>query len=318
MTAATVLGLGHAVVDHVAWLPALPAADSKSNILRSQIQVGGPVPTALVLLSRWGVRTKFVGVVGDDPDGLRIIADLQREGVDPALIHRRRSMQTGFAHVWVEEGTGRRTVASYRPERPVRPEEFLAGWLHRTQVLHLDGWPGETAIQAATVARDAGVTVTLDAGSVRPGMGQLLPLVDVLTGPERFALDFCGTQDLPKAAAQLLNLGPRAVFLTRGEEGASAWSADLESGASPRVWHQPALQVSAVDTNGAGDTFAGAIVFGVLSGWSVSRMLQVATIAAGLKCAGAGNRSALPDLSQVLAHSDKHDGIRDDDVAALQ
>jgi sugar/nucleoside kinase (ribokinase family) len=298
---AAVLGAGHVVVDHVVWLPAYPAVDSKSNILRSRIQVGGPVPTALVLLARWGQPARFLGVIGDDADGLRIVADLQREGVDPTPMIRRQGMQTGFAHVWVEQGTGRRTVASYRPEHPVRPDELPKTLWDGIRLLHLDGWPGETAVHAAASARALGIPVSLDAGSVRPEMDRLLPLVDVLTAPERFARDFCRTDDVPAAARALLAIGPHTVYLTRDAAGARAWMRALPPATEPGAWTQPALDIAPVDTNGAGDTFAGAVLYGTLHGWPVPKTLQTACVAAGLKCARSGNRDALPALSDVLA-----------------
>lgn len=297
---AAVLGLGHVVVDHVVWLPESPAVDSKCNILRSRIQVGGPVPTALVLLARWGLPARFLGVIGDDPDGQRILTDLQREGVDPAPVVRRQGILTGFAHVWVEEGTGRRTVASYRPDRPVQPDELPKSLWDDVRLLHLDGWPGETAVEAAACARARGIPVSLDAGSVRPGMDRLLPLVSVLTAPERFAREFCQTDDVDAAARDLLAIGPHTVYLTRDAEGARAGRAEPPS-TEPAMWTQPALEISPVDTNGAGDTFAGAVLFGSLNGWTVAKTLQAACIAAGLKCTCAGNREALPALQEVLA-----------------
>lgn len=299
--AAAVLGLGHVVVDHLVWLAAYPAVDSKTNILSSRTQVGGPVPTALVLLARWGLPARFLGVIGDDSDGLRILADLQREGVNPAAVVRRRGMQTGFAHVWVEQGTGRRTIASYRPDRPVRPEELSESLFDGIRLLHLDGWPGDTAIQAATLARSRAVPVALDAGSLRPEMDRLLPLVDVLTAPERFARDFCRTSDVDAAARAMLAIGPHTVYLTRDAEGARAWFRADNGPGEPVTWSQPALDITPVDTNGAGDTFAGAVLFGTLSGWPVPKTLQSACIAAGLKCLRPGNRAALPSLSDVLS-----------------
>ena len=51
-----ILGLGTIVIDHVAEVRSLPEADSKTDILSSHYQVGGPVVTALALLSKWGYR----------------------------------------------------------------------------------------------------------------------------------------------------------------------------------------------------------------------------------------------------------------------
>ena len=59
------------------------------------------------------------------------------------------------------------------------------------------------------------------------------------------------------------------------------------------------MPVEAIDTNGAGDVFAGAMIFATLKNWPVDRRMRFAAAAAALKSKSMGNRGALPSLEQI-------------------
>jgi ribokinase len=284
--------LGTVVVDHVSVLERFPDCDTKNEVLESHMQVGGPVPTALVLLSRFGCRTRFVGCWSDDEFGQFIEADLLREGVDVSGSLRGGDCTTGFAQVWLDQATGRRTIACTRPQG--MDDATLDASSADCDVLHLDGWPAGAARRAAEAVKAAGGRVSLDTGSAKPEMARLIELVDILNCPRGFLRDFVGTDDLAEGARRLADLGPQRVSVTDGARGAVLWQAG-------QLYRQSAMPVRAVDTCGAGDVFCGAALYGHLSGWEPQRILQFAVRTAGLKCTGFGNRAALPLLEDVLA-----------------
>ncbi|TWJ32796.1 PfkB family carbohydrate kinase [Geobacter argillaceus] len=72
----TVTGVGQCCWDYLATVESYPSADSKTEVYEWTEQGGGPVATALVALARLGGRTRFAGVVGDDPLGMQIRASL--------------------------------------------------------------------------------------------------------------------------------------------------------------------------------------------------------------------------------------------------
>lgn len=289
-----VVGLGAVVVDHLVVLPGWPEADSKTTVRSDRFQVGGPVPTALTLLQRWGWRGSFIGGWADDPFGHMIEADFQREGLDYRMAAGRRTDRTGFAHVWVDQATGSRTIACHRPAAGAAATALDEAALARTKLLHLDGWAGETAIEAARIVRRHGGTVVLDTGSPKAHTAELLRHVDIVNCPRRFLGDFLETDDPRRGAAALLAMGPRMVTITTGAAGAALATAD-------RLVHRDAFAVAAVDTTGAGDVFCGALLHGLLCCWSASRMLEFAMAAAAAKCRGLGNREALPTVAEVEA-----------------
>lgn len=288
-----VLGLGTIVVDHLLTLPGELEPDIKHEVDGHRMQVGGPVPTALVLLQRWGLQTSFIGGWCNDAHGSLIEKDLAREGVHADFSVRRDHGQTGFAHVWLDSINTTRTIAYHRSSDHWNDMNLERIPWPSVRILHLDGWPNEHSLEAAKEAKSNGCLVSLDTGSVKPSLSELIPLVDVMNCSLRFVKEYLKTDDAEAGAKRLAKLGPKCVTVTDGANG--AWMATNE-----RVIFQPAYPVDAVDTTGAGDTFAGAVIYGVLHDWQPGKILKTACSAAALKCRHMGNRDALPLLQEAL------------------
>jgi len=287
-----VFGLGTIVVDHQVLLESLPTADTKGEVLADRHQVGGPVPTALCLLGRLGVETSLCGKWGDDSFGQMLERDLAREGIQFDAEKCRNGARTGFAHVWVEQGSGRRTIAAYRGSHATEAQEVPVDALSGFKALHLDGWSTPAAVAAAKAMKRQGGHVFLDLGSPKPQLEQLLAQVEFLNCPERLIQRVFGLDDLEEGARRLLAMGPREVTITSGGAGARLYNSES------KIRH-PGFSVDAVDTTGAGDVFAGAMLFGALNRWSSEQKLVFACAAAALKCRRMGNREALPTLVDI-------------------
>jgi sugar/nucleoside kinase (ribokinase family) len=288
-----IFGLGTVVVDHQVMMERLPVADTKDEVMDDRHQVGGPVPTALSLLRRFGHEVTFQGRWANDPFGAMIEADLRAEGITFDTPSRKADSRTGFAHVWVERATGRRSIAAFRGSHQIEPREVTADLLAGHQALHLDGWSTDAAIKAARLVRADGGVVFLDLGSPKPHLPRLLAAVDAVNCPLGLFHRLYETDDPEHGARELLKHGPRQVTVTEGTGG--AW---LFRPGHPGI-HQPVFPVEAVDTNGAGDTFAGAMIHATLLGWPDRQRLRFAAAAAACKCAKIGNRDALPSLAEI-------------------
>jgi len=286
-------GLGTIVVDHHVTVAEHPEPDTKCEILSDRHQVGGPVPTALALLRKFGAQASFQGSWAADPFGKMIESDLDEHGIGyhPPATHP--GSRSGFAHVWVEEPTGRRTIAAYRGSHPVGENHLHHPPLDTCHALHLDGWSTDTAIAAARRVRKRGGRVFIDLGSPRPRLDELLATIDVLNCPDRLIHQLFGHHDHEKGARELLALGPSQVTVTRGADGALLAS-------NGDITHSPAFPIEATDTTGAGDVFTGALVFATLQDWPAAKKLRFACAASALKCRKIGNRAALPSLDEVM------------------
>ena len=280
------------MIDHVVVLPEFPNRDTKSAVQAQWRQIGGPVPVALTTASFYGAKTSFSGRWGNDQAGKEIQQGLADREIDLRASQSSDHWSTGFAHVWTEESAGTRTIAYSRGEFPDPAAEDIQQ--HRElfdacQILHLDGWAPESALSAAKRMKENGGLVVLDAGSKKPGMEELLPLVDVLVASDLFCGSWFGEPNV--SLDRLRTLGCDAVVRTKGADGASYSDGELE-------FNAPAVAVTPVDTNGAGDIFSGAMLVGLSRGWDAKKTVSFANAVAGYACEHRGN-STLPNEKEV-------------------
>ena len=292
------MGLGYCAYDILALLPDLPNFDAVAGLHLTDLvhDGGGPVGTALATLARLGARTGYLGVLGDDREG-HFLQDLfVREGVDVTRLRVRADVGTNVCLLLVEEATARR--ASLCHQR-VRTTDLTLGdvdraYIQSARVLHLDGQFMPAAVQAARWAREAGLNVCFDGNHPRPGLDELLPLVDWLIVAESFPAAYTGLNRLDDAARVLLALGAEVLVATQGERGCQVWTGEDH-------FQTPGFAVQAVDTTGAGDAFHGGFIYGMLQGWNPRQVAIFANAVAALNCQTLGGRRGLPSLPQVEA-----------------
>ncbi len=285
-----VFGLGQCCLDYIVKVSAFPTPDSKCEFSDMVVQGGGPVATALVALSRWGIECSFAGVLGDDPFGPVIKASLDDEGVDTSGVLIRKGFDSQFAFAVAEPGLGRRTIFWRRPTGPpLSPEELDLRLIRRARVLHTDGIFPQASLAACKIAKEAGVQVVVDAGSLREGMIDLARVSDYFLASADFAKAFMGADQPIEACFKLAKLGPSVVGVTLGPEGYVA----LDRG---RIIKRPAYPVAAVDTTGCGDIFHAGFIYGLLEGWNVDKSLDFAAWAAARVSLKLGGRAGIPLL----------------------
>jgi ribokinase len=286
-----VYGLGQCALDHLALVPSYPEPDTKCEFKDMTVQGGGPVATALVALSRWGISCAIAGVIGDDSFGAEIRRSLDEERADTTGLLVRRGCGSQFAFIAVEAGTGKRTIFWRRPTgAALAPNELNHDLIRSAQVLHTDGLFIEASLAAARSARATGVQVVVDAGTLREGMLELAKQSDCFLASATFARALVGDDRPLEACRRLAELGPRVVGVTLGENGYVA----LDQG---RVIERPAYRVQAVDTTGCGDVFHGGFIYGLIQGWDAARCLDFSAWAAARVSLRLGGRDGIPPLA---------------------
>lgn len=291
---AQVIGLGQCSLDILGKLGQYPELDQKAELSSLLVQGGGPVATAMVTLARLGVPVTFAGAVGGDDFGARVREGLLEEGIDCTHLVTVPEGSTQVAFIAVDQD-GHRNIFWHRGSAmPTLPDSF-ADLLHGPiKVLHLDGLHHDPAFAAADFARSANVLTVLDAGTFRPGVERLLPLIDHLVVSEKFASQAIGRDDPQAALAELARYGAHAVTITLGNEG----SMTLDVGG--KMFHQEAFKISAEDTTGCGDVFHGGYIYGLLQNWDLRQTVRFASACAALKTRALGGRTAIPKLAEVL------------------
>ena len=294
-----VVGLGQCALDIMGAAGEYPPLDAKCELSELVVQGGGPAATAMVALSRLGIHTAFIGAAGDDEFGLRIKTELMDEGVDVRrlIIVPGGLSQTAF--IFIHEPTGARTIFWNRGkdgERELVDEDLEL--IESAELLHLDGLKVNASLKAAQTAHKAGVPVVMDAGALRPGYLEVASLVDYLIVSEKFMADFHPGPDHEAGLVRLKDLGPGHVVVTLGDRGSLGFD-------GAEYHRQPAFEVKAVDTTGAGDVYHGGYIYGILSGWDMPACMRFASALAALKCRAVGGRTAIPGLDEVLGFLDE-------------
>jgi ribokinase len=296
-----VVGLGQCALDHLFVVDPFPVPDTKNEVIEWTKDGGGPVATALVSLSRIGVKCCFYGIIGDDESGRKIEETLRSENVCIDGLVKRKDSSSQVAFIAVEKVSGKRTIFWKRPSaEPLKPHELPDDFLDKSDFLLIDGLMFEASLYAAEKAREKEIPVMLDAGSMREGMTKLASICEYVVSSEEFARELVRTVskddhfEPEKAIRHILSLGAKTATTTLGDGGSVTASGS-------EIFHTPAFKIKAVDTTGAGDVFHGGYIYGLLQKWDIKKVLMFASAFAALKCRRLGGRAGIPGLKEVEA-----------------
>lgn len=288
------VALGFCSNDHLCLLPEIPL-DAKVQMLEHQIQGGGPAATAAVAAVRLGMSAAFIGTIGDDSDGQTILREFEAEGVCTEALRVRRGCASPIAYCWIDQPSGKRSVAWTRGNLPeLSPDEVDLSLLEQARILHLDGHQPKAALAAAKEARKRGILVNLDAGTLRDGVPELLEHVDILIASEAFARQYSSEFDLEKALPKLAATGARVIGCTMGEAGSMLYD-------QGKLIRCPAFMVEVVDTTGCGDVFHAAFGMRYLESGDPAESQRFAAAVSALKCRKLGGRAGIPKRIEVEA-----------------
>lgn len=250
--------------------------------------------TALSACAAMGLRTAYLGAMGDDPNGSRIRDELLRRGIDLTHCVVRKGVNQ-FAVIAVEEKTGERIVLWDRDDALLLgPSEVSARAVASARLVHVDDVDQEAAILAATLARDAGVPATSDIDRVTDRTDALVDAVSVPIFAEHVPPAITGENDPERALRKIRKRHPGLLCVTLGPRGSVILDGD-------RMIHEPAIQVQAVDTTGAGDVFRAAFIHALLRGESARDILRFANATAAVSCMRRGAIASVPTLEEANA-----------------
>jgi ribokinase len=296
-----VLVIGSANMDFTVAVPRLPAEGETVTGGSFYVSHGGKGANQAVAARRLGGDVRFVGCVGQDPQGDQVVEQLAAEGIPTDGVIRTEAA-TGVALIMVDrEGRNQIAVAS-GANLELLPDlaKMHASLMPWAEVLLLQLEIPVPSVQwALATAREHGVLSILNPAPAQPLPDTLLSLVDCLTPNSNEAeiltgIAVKGPDSASQAAQHLLARGVRRVIVTLGAQGALC--CDGKS-----AIHFPAFPVDAVDTTGAGDAFNGALAVGLAVGGTWEEALPLANAAAALACTKRGAQTSFPRRANVEA-----------------
>src|SRR5271157_1182673 len=300
-----VVGVGLNATDTLIPVPHFPESGSKVEIHSANALLGGQVASAVAACQQWGLRTRYVGKVGEDHAAALHRAEFQRLGVEAHLFtaNAAPSLQSFI----LVDPAGERTVLCKRdPRLTLLPEELDREWILNARVLHLDGHDTAAAALAARWAHAAGIPVVADLDDLYSGYETLLTNVDFLITSRDIPARVTNEADLRLSLPEVhRRCGCRLAAATLGHEGVLAWDGE-------HFHYAPAYRVDAVDTTGAGDIFHAGFIYGFLQDWPLQRQLEFACAAAALNCTAVGARGGIQPVDAIetfMTKAAKHPAI---------
>lgn len=269
-------GIMH-LVDASAWNRAYERVEA----LPTEVSPGGSCANTISTLALLGARTLFCGQVVDDDLGRQYAAALKAICGDHRLhTHAPEGGATGRCLSLISADGERTMLTCLGLAIELAPEHLFADALAHGRYLHLTGYQftggrmSETARAALEIARTHGVKVSFDVADpfvVRFHRDLIWEIIeryaDVVFTNEEEARALCEL-DPEEAAAELsrhvdvavVKLGSRGSLVKRGDEV-------VQVGIHP---------VEVVDTTGAGDAYAGGLLYGLSRGWALDRGARLA------------------------------------------
>lgn len=273
-------------------VPEYPAAGSKIESRSVNVLPGGQVASAMIACQRWGLRTRYIGKLGDDSAAAVHLDAFARARVETQIITV-PGCGSQQAIILVDP-QGERTVIWRRDERLVlQPGQIERDWIVHARALLVDGYDTAAATIAAEWAGAAGIPVVGDLDEVYSGLDALLPNIDYLIVSRDFPQRFCGEASLERSLPMMQHrLKCRLTAATLGTDGVLAWD-------GKQFHYACAYRVPVADTTGAGDVFHAGFIYGLLHDWPLQRQLDFACAAAALNCTAAGARGGIQTVEAI-------------------
>lgn len=269
---------------------------------------GGSAANSIVALAEFGGSASYVGKVGRDEVGKFFLDDMQSLGIQ--MKGQYADSPTGTCAVLITDDAQRTMLTNLGASATLTEDDIDHALIEGAKYVYVEGYllTGETtkaaAYKAMDLAVELGVKVALTASD--PFLINLIrdEIWDLITGPvdlffcnEMEATSLTGESD-PVACAAKIHEHAENVALTLGEKGSLVMHAG-------EAFPIEGLSVKAIDTTGAGDMYAGAMLYGITNGMTWRQAGQLASHAASRVVSQMGARLETPfstdEISEIIA-----------------
>lgn len=274
-----------------------------------QVLPGGKSGNQAAAAARIGATVYMFGAVGSDANAEFLLGALREAGVDTQ--HVRHVPGASGTTVITVDANGENTIV-YSPGSNAQVSvdyiEAMRGELISANVLGLClESPIETVTAAARIGHEAGVPVLLNNSPFTPVLpDELVQLADILLVNEHEMAQMFGIAepedgdwsgfDWLAAADRMRELGFDRAIVTLGGDGSMVLDASCAVASVTRI---APVRVEAVDTTGCGDSFMGAVLAGLASGFELREAAQLASFVSAYAATGLGAQASYGSAAQI-------------------
>ena len=296
-----VIGFGALNLDILCMVERLAKAGEHVAIRDIREFSGGSAANTISGLSRLGVKTGFIGAVGNDSEGRKILDDFSRDGVNlDGIIHLdgRTGVIIGFV-----DSEGERTLYPYPGVNDrIEIKHINLEYVKKTRFLHLSSFVNEKQFKAQKelverLEEFPEIKISFSPGILysRRGLKDLLPIIKkslILFVNETEIEEITG-EDYKEGSKTLIDSGTEIVAVTLGKDGCYLRTRNEN-------YHIPAYPTKVIDTTGAGDAFATGFLYGIIQNKRIPYCGRLGNKIASMCIEKFGSRTGLPSKKEIF------------------
>ncbi|OEK06197.1 adenosine kinase [Roseivirga misakiensis] len=267
---------------------------------------GGSAANSIIAISQFGGKSFYSCKVANDEYGDFYLKDMNDAGVDTNLDNAQRDAGvTGKCLVMITSDADRTMNTFLGATSDLSTKEIDEASIKDSEYIYLEGYltTSESGVEAMKVAKkiaednNVKVAITLSDPSIVQFFKEKFvevigASVDLLFCNEDEAMSFTGKDSLGEAR-EALKSEVKRFCITLGSNGAMIWDGDTFIDIEPYA-------VKAVDTNGAGDMFAGAFLYGITNGMTYASAGKLASLASSKVVSQYGPRLKWHEVQAIL------------------
>lgn len=249
---------------------------SPSGKIGFEQNAGGAPANVMAAITKLGLKTGFIGCVGDDQFGRFLIDFLKRNHIDDTDLKVSKEYNTTLAFVHLQEN-GDRDFSFYRnpgADQMISEDDIKESMFNDLKVFHfgslsLTDEPSRGAtLKAIKLAKEKRCLISYDPnlrpplwGSLDQAKNQILSVmesIDILKISEEELLFLTGIKEIEEGSKYLYEkYNTPLIMTTLGEDGCAVRRGE---------WYEKVggIKVKALDTTGAGDSHLGAMLYQIM------------------------------------------------------
>lgn len=258
-----------------------------------EYKYGGKGANQAVAIARLGIDVVFFGKIGDDENGRLLLKNFKENNINYDNVEIEKNINSGLAVITVGDNDNTIVVipgANNKVDRDYVDRK-------KSEILKCDMMvmqheiPLDTNEYVIDICKKNNIKTLLNPAPAAKLNDNIIGKVDYLTPNETEASIIFGTDNIDDIVEKYKG----KVIVTCGSSGVKGY---VEGKGTVNI---PIRKSNVVDTTGAGDTFNGAYVYGILNNYDNEKALRFANIASGLSVEKLGAQSGMPSLEAVKA-----------------
>ena len=292
----SVLVIGSLIVDNTIYVKSLPQPGETIFAKSSLISHGGKGANQALAVHLSGGEVNLMGCVGGDSVGEEYKRYLQEKGVGSDYLMTSLTNRTGSAFITVDDSGENSIIVNSGSNSDLKANHIDENIdiIKTSEIMLLQQEiPASTIQHACMIGKKYGLTIIMNPSPLKPSFDIKQFPCDILILNEIEAQQLSGKDNPIESFEVFDSFGVETVIITRG-----AQTVLYKHLTDPIKQFQPP-KVQAIDTVGAGDTFAGTFAASLLRNESLHNSIQFASVAASISVTKKGAQGAMPTKKEI-------------------